>query len=139
MASLNHLITPMGRVYVVAVVLDFWTVFNAILKAHSKEFGINSGGMQSKEHFMQLRQLLALQNRPRPLNDPYELETQCFCPLSLIAIIGSGTRMTGQLPPCAFEEDQTLGGNWIKDKIDTIPIRAPGFIPDDVPAEASGV
>ncbi|KAF5254202.1 hypothetical protein FANTH_1084 [Fusarium anthophilum] len=95
MASLNHLITPMGRVYLVAVVLDLWTVFNAILNAHGKEFGINSGG--------------------------------------------SGTRMTGQLPPDAFEEDQTLGGNWIKDKIDTIPIRAPGFVSDDVPAEASRV
>ncbi|KAF5565292.1 fumarate hydratase [Fusarium phyllophilum] len=39
----------------------------------------------------------------------------------------------------AFENDQTLGGNWVKDKIDTIPVRIPGFIPDDVPAGASGV
>ncbi|KAF4485616.1 hypothetical protein FAGAP_11540 [Fusarium agapanthi] len=104
MASLNHLINPMGRVYLVAVVLDLWTVFDAILKAHGKEFGINS-----EEQASALEQ-------PR-----------------------SGTRMTGQLPPDAFEEDQTLGGNWVKDKIDIIPIRAPGFVPDDVPAEASGV
>lgn len=39
----------------------------------------------------------------------------------------------------AFEKDPTLGGNWIKDKIDTIPVRAPGFVSDDVPAGASGV
>ncbi|KAF5664367.1 hypothetical protein FDENT_12891 [Fusarium denticulatum] len=98
----------MGRLRLVVVVLDLRTDFDAILKAHGKQYVINStkytpeNARQYKEHV-----------------------------IAFEAYVG-GIRD-------AFEKDQTLGGKWVKDKIDAITVRAPGFIPDDVTTEASGV
>ncbi|KAG5752087.1 hypothetical protein H9Q69_008888 [Fusarium xylarioides] len=51
----HHYINPMGRVRLVAVVLDLWTAFDAILKAHGKEYGIDSTNY-TPEHARQYRE-----------------------------------------------------------------------------------
>ncbi|SCV35874.1 uncharacterized protein FFB14_05775 [Fusarium fujikuroi] len=118
-----------------APVLDLWTAFDTILKAHGKQYSINStknnpeNASRYRQHVLQRRQLLALQNGSRPLNNPAQVRE-----LWVVALEAFVHRIWD-----TFEKDQTLGGNWIKDKIDTIPVRAPRFVPDDITGEASGV
>ncbi|RBA18732.1 hypothetical protein FPRO05_10380 [Fusarium proliferatum] len=75
----HHYINPTGRVHLVAVVLDVWTAFDTILKAHGKQYNINStknnpeNASRYRPHVLQRRQLLALQNGPRPLNNPAQV------------------------------------------------------------------
>ncbi|KAF5598974.1 hypothetical protein FPCIR_2620 [Fusarium pseudocircinatum] len=108
----HHHINPMGRLRLVVVVLGLWTAIDAILKAHGKQYVINSTNYTPKnakryrEH-AQVREWLD-NNRLR-------------------LVEGDDKHQVWVVAVEAY------------DKIDTTTVRAPGFIPDDVATEASGV
>ncbi|CVK91191.1 uncharacterized protein FMAN_09337 [Fusarium mangiferae] len=119
----HHYINPKGRVHLVAVVLDLWTAFDAIFKAHGKQQRINStkitpeNASQYREHVLQRRQLLALENGPQPLNKPAQVREWMDNSRPRLAegdekyqvwVVALEAYVRGIWD--AFEKDQTLGG-----------------------------
>ncbi|KAF4332522.1 hypothetical protein FBEOM_13676 [Fusarium beomiforme] len=129
------------RQMVVGTVLDLWEGFGSILQAHSREHnlgGINTAKKDRVEplaayrgHVLNRRQLLAVQNGPRP-SDPAELRAwqqwsllrlepgDEMYPFWLVALEGFAEGISA-----ALNEGDVFQDDWIIEQMEAIPVRVP--------------